>query len=634
MDVLIRRYYERLPEDIRLLPECRIVFGWVGKSGNLDSEALVADLASNNDSSFYTWQNTQKKDTKIKDFRLQKLMLSHFRKFDEYRNAPYLISLMDESKGMSSLFLVGKNGSGKTSIFTALEYLFTPDRISTLEQRNLVDDGKYFPYGNRIKDDIWLDAVLLDGSHVTEPIDSDFSLKPFFCSDVDLQNLQKENDLEAIFTKEISIGKIDRILQSLQKTISNLRQSAPSKEKSILFEDMADTLSADMFYLGGIQKDKVFIKVMKALRLLADNKSLKNISSGIHLATVADKDALIRKLESLSDIWKMVQDMYCLKVFQADSTIIERYRRIVELLKENNDFEAEELYRKLVPVENLSKELLEYSQFLDRKFQDKRLERSAEQRREVALTAILDFERQRGEFERNQLLRMNAEQLRKYPDRINNLSNVYEAIAQVYNEDKQRLLEVCQSLIVKLLNEFTQLDKSNDKEEELDIVERQGKLVAVVRNKAVFDETNNPTPAKYYNSFRYKLYCISIKVVLAFMTMKISKIKAPLIFDDVFTASDFDNTININKFFEVLFRIFKNFELGEKKELQIILFTHDEVVLNSLSDIIETIDEGEQESCGISYISGMLTDPKAIDKRDLVKISKEKCAYSLYSRIN
>lgn len=634
MDVLVRRYYERLAEKIRQLPECRIVFGWVDKSLKLDSESLIADLASNDESSFYIWINTEKKDTGIKDFRLRKFMLAHFRKFNDYEGNSYLINLMDKVKGMSSLFLVGKNGSGKTSIFTALEYLLTPQHCSTLEQRNLSDDDKYFPYGNRTKGDITLEAELIDGNRITEPIECDLSLNPFFCSDVDLQKLQQEHDLESIFTKEIGIGKIDELLTILKDTISELSQPNSTTSTNFLFEGATDSLPADMFYLGGILYDSAFIKIMKALRTLIEGEPLRQFFSGSHVLTVADKEELLTKINALCKIWKSVQNMRSLKIYQTDDAIIKRYANVANLLKEDNDFEAEELYQKLIPIETLSKELSEYVLFLYRKFQDKRLERNAEQRREVALAAILDFERQRSEYERKQLLSMNAEQLRNYPDRINNLSKVCEALKQVYDEDKKRLLSACRSLIVHLLNEFTRLDKSNDKEEKLDIIENQGKLVAIVRNEAVFGKNNETTPAKYYNSFRYKLYCISIKIVLAFMTMKISKVKAPLVFDDVFTASDFDNTVNINKFFEVLFRVFEEFGLGKKKELQIVLFTHDEVVLNSLSDIIEAIDEGSKEPCGISYISGILTDPKAIDERDLVEISETKKVYSLYSRIN
>lgn len=80
-----------------------------------------------------------------------------------------------------------------------------------------------------------------------------------------------------------------------------------------------------------------------------------------------------------------------------------------------------------------------------------------------------------------------------------------------------------------------------------------------------------------------------------------------------------------------MFRVFEDAELGKKKDLQIILFTHDEVVMNSLSDIIDTLEYENDEVVDISYITGILLDPKVIDERDYQKADD---AYLLYSRIN
>ena len=284
-----------------------------------------------------------------------------------------------------------------------------------------------------------------------------------------------------------------------------------------------------------------------------------------------------------------------------------------------------------MPVETFARDVSEYMHFLYQKFQSQYLERNKVRRREVALDAIMDFDRKRLERERRNLLKKNSDLLMSYPERVANLQKLLEELKNLYVEDKQGLLNASRSLIVELLNQFTQLDKTNDKEEGLDIIEDHGKLVAVVKNDRVFGTDHYSTPAKYYNSFRYKLYCISIKVVMAYMTMKVNLMKAPLIFDDVFTASDFDNTINITKFFEILFRVFENFGLGTRNELQIILFSHDEVVMNSLSDIIDVLDEEAVDEPVISYITGMLLDPKAIDQRDY---QEEDDAYMIYSRIN
>lgn len=155
-------------------------------------------------------------------------------------------------------------------------------------------------------------------------------------------------------------------------------------------------------------------------------------------------------------------------------------------------------------------------------------------------------------------------------------------------------------------------------------------MKAVVRNEKIFGKDEASTPERFYNSFRYKLYCISIKVVMAFMTMKMKGINAPLVFDDVFTASDFDNTVNISKFFEIVFRVFKEIEEKNMSELQIIMFTHDEVVLNSMADILDNLMADGMKEPPVRYITGVLMNPNYIDEHEKTKDN----AYSLYSRIN
>ena len=630
MDFLIRRYYERLPREVRELAETKIVFGWLSKSPDMDKDILVADLASDNDAAFYKWIRTQRANDDINDFRIKKLMFSNFRKFETHEGKPYLVSFVDRKQQIGSLFMAGKNGSGKTSIFTALEYLLTPGHTSTILQRNIKDSDHFFSYGNKTDGAMMVKAILANDYKLERPLDSQVSLVPFFCSDMDLQLIQKENDLQTVFMKNIGLDNVDDFLNSLRNTVNNLRVGTEEPEARLMSDNASDKLPADIFYLGGV-KDSTFSQMKKILNLLADNKTLREVYADGFIASAFDREKLLKRISEVEKIFDMAKELKPFEFYRAYELILLRYKNVKKLLEEGNDFEADEHYCKLMPVETFAKDVSEYMHFLYQKFQSQYLERNKVKRREVALDAIMDFDRKRLERERRNLLKKNSDLLMSYPERVANLQKLMEELKNLYVEDKQGLLNASRSLIVELLNQFTQLDKTNDKEEGLDIIGDHGKLVAVVKNDRVFGADHYSTPAKYYNSFRYKLYCISIKVVMAYMTMKVNQMKAPLIFDDVFTASDFDNTINITKFFEVLFRVFENFGLGKRNELQIILFTHDEVVMNSLSDIIDVLDEEATDEPVISYITGMLLDPKAIDKRDY---QEEDNAYMIYSRIN
>lgn len=630
MDFLIRRYYERLPREVRELAETKIVFGWLSKSPDMDKDILVADLVSDNDAAFNKWIRTQRANDGINDFRIKKLMFSNFRKFETHEGKSYLVSFVDRKQQIGSLFMAGKNGSGKTSIFTALEYLLTPGHTSTILQRNIKDSDHFFSYGNKTDGAMNVKAILANDYKLDRPLDSQLSLVPFFCSDMDLQLIQKENDLQTVFMKNLGLDKVEDLLNSLRNTINNLRVGTEEPEVRLMSDNASEKLPADIFYLGGV-KDSTFSQMKKNLNLLAHNKTLREVYADGFVASAFDREKLLKRISEVEKIFDMTKELKPFEFYRAYESILLRYKNVKKLLEEGNDFDADELYCKLMPVETFARDVSEYMHFLYQKFQSQYLERNKVRRREVALDTIMDFDRKRLERERRNLLKKNSDLLMSYPERVANLQKLLEELKKLYVEDKQGLLNASRSLIVELLNQFTQLDKTNDKEEGLDIIEDHGKLVAVVKNDRVFGTDHYSTPAKYYNSFRYKLYCISIKVVMAYMTMKVNLMKAPLIFDDVFTASDFDNTINITKFFEILFRVFENFGLGTRNELQIILFTHDEVVMNSLSDIIDVLDEEAKDEPVISYITGMLLDPKAIDQRDY---QEEDDAYMIYSRIN
>ena len=109
------------------------------------------------------------------------------------------------------------------------------------------------------------------------------------------------------------------------------------------------------------------------------------------------------------------------------------------------------------------------------------------------------------------------------------------------------------------------------------------------------------------------------------MTMKTCNIIAPLVFDDVFTASDFDNTVNINRFFELILKSFVNLGLGSEQDLQIIMFTHDEIVLNSMTRTMCKIGNGK-----FHFITGSLLDIEALND----KTDRKNNVYQLYDRIN
>lgn len=99
--------------------------------------------------------------------------------------------------------------------------------------------------------------------------------------------------------------------------------------------------------------------------------------------------------------------------------------------------------------------------------------------------------------------------------------------------------------------------------------------------KRIGVEKSNISPREYFNNFRFKLYLISLKVAIAFHIMKERKIAFPLIFDDVFDSSDFQNRLKTKEFIQHIFSTYERLGI-HPKPLQLIFFTQDEVIAESI----------------------------------------------------
>ena len=101
------------------------------------------------------------------------------------------------------------------------------------------------------------------------------------------------------------------------------------------------------------------------------------------------------------------------------------------------------------------------------------------------------------------------------------------------------------------------------------------------------------------------MYAVSFKIALALMEMKQKGIRVPLVIDDVFNASDFDNNIRLEYF---VHNIYKAYEMMDKKiPLQLILLTHDEMVQTAFRKGANVIEEDSDEvRQPREYISGRL----------------------------
>lgn len=102
-------------------------------------------------------------------------------------------------------------------------------------------------------------------------------------------------------------------------------------------------------------------------------------------------------------------------------------------------------------------------------------------------------------------------------------------------------------------------------------------IISIVVN-TVNSTVSLMSPRQYFNTFRFKLYGVVLKMCLAYCAKTIHRCNFPMVVDDVFDSSDFDNRYKINQFIESI--VDKNEKLLEAEHypLQFIFFTQDDLV--------------------------------------------------------
>lgn len=89
-------------------------------------------------------------------------------------------------------------------------------------------------------------------------------------------------------------------------------------------------------------------------------------------------------------------------------------------------------------------------------------------------------------------------------------------------------------------------------------------------------------PKEYLNTFRFKMFVVSLKIALAFCANQIYNEFWPIVIDDVFNSSDFNNRNRIGDYIGALLSTsIRTAEIPDNR-LQLIFFTQDEVIGNSV----------------------------------------------------
>ena len=212
------------------------------------------------------------------DYRLKSVKLKNFRSVPASgRNKPYGISFEDTKGNPISTFLVGRNSSGKTTIYSALEhYYVSTNSIAkdiykdvSKENNTIEKEKKILTYGfgqlTGIKSDTpELEVETVNGITTKRLNDKTryCSLAPF-CSEYDLHQLaEKGEDLKYYILDQLGYGELRLLKDELAEIISNIQNGIEySRNKNWSKLDVSDMEEVISYFVRYANKEQAKVQL-------------------------------------------------------------------------------------------------------------------------------------------------------------------------------------------------------------------------------------------------------------------------------------------------------------------------------------------------------------------------------------
>ena len=213
---------------------------------------------------------------------------------------------------------------------------------------------------------------------------------------------------------------------------------------------------------------------------------------------------------------------------------------------------------------------------------------------------------------------------KEYQDRIsqyNLIQCIKQDAYQIYKIINKKISSKLQEEVSRINRDIIQNIMSHFLSEDEELIwtwdnmlikEENGKYTPATDSKEnkylacmIQDKTSGSTISvkKHFNTFRFHLFNTILNMAFSFAVMEKLKVKLPIMLDDIFYASDFHNRRNIKHFVKAILTAYKSiFENGKDNseqpdkigsKLQLVIFTHDELVFKSITDEIKELHKND-----------------------------------------
>lgn len=539
--------------------------------------------------------------TNFIDRRITDLGVRNFRAFSQTKDNKMCGIKLHKNGHPLSVFMVGSNGSGKSSLFSALETLYSC-QITTKSLMNIIDEDNYEIHDFGKKEQVGKAAVeifarFVDKSELTRKFSNEvpnpIGPPSIFCSDYDVEQVSRHRlDLTPFILSQNGYSSVYEFhshilaewfadLQELQNSrraeLQRLNDIDISKEdlltiySTLLSLTQEENRKIDFNYYIGVCDD--ILDVIHSFR----EKALSIDKTDKNHAVPEMLDAINYIVNRFSHIKKGQYNKYIY------STISTQWNDLIKSLEtEENRLTDDPLSLINEFLTNEGSESLKFSVIAKASTLKKILNMSQDSYM-IFKDNISRWPQVQEDFlKKLSVLQSDEDAEIKVKDFISQVSQLQEAVRLFQKKLKDEISKIVDTFIEtqgenidKALSWFSEEGETFHFHKD----EATGYPVVTIlyqRGSEVIDTY----PSLYLNTFRFRLFVITLKIALAFSFMQQEKVITPIVIDEVFNSSDFENRLRLEHFVQLIYTLYDDMHISSSR-LQLILFTHDEVVLRS-----------------------------------------------------
>ena len=241
--------YEIISQD-GMPEDCRHVLLCIIGSTKTPDKLIVPDLFGGNEIGEDYTPQAKNLDTQLIDERLRTILLVNIRSFysNNFNNKNFGIKLCNGTNPVS-LFLVGGNSTGKSSIFLAIEKYYT-GMVSHARAINS-NEMSYMTFGFGQVKDLNVGYLVESESQAEEwktlqmSKPNDITTSASFCSDYDIERIEKSGEnLNEFILEQLGYGDLFLLRQRIDFLLKGLKVNYDISEQELTFTEWAEIIEA------------------------------------------------------------------------------------------------------------------------------------------------------------------------------------------------------------------------------------------------------------------------------------------------------------------------------------------------------------------------------------------------------